>query len=127
MVETQRHMRGRRRGAALLIELTVAAGLLGVVFVSFAAVQGAERRLLRANAWRAVAMEIVDGEMEVLAAGEWKTLGEGEHDYAVRSEAARRLPPGRFVLTVTSSTLRLEWEPSRQGSGGTVVREAAIP
>jgi len=119
-------MRDRRRGAALLIELTVAAGLLGVVFVSFAAVQGAERRLLRASAWRAVAMEIVDGEMEVLAAGEWKSFREGEHDYTVRAEAARRLPPGRFVLTVTSSTLRLEWKPSRPGSGGTVVREAAI-
>ena len=127
MVEAQRHIRGRRRGAALLIELTVAAGLLAVVFVSFAAVHGAEQRLLRASAWRAVAMEIVDGEMEVLAAGEWKTFGEGEHDYAVRSEAARELPPGRFILTVSSTALKLEWTPSRPGSGGTVVREAAIP
>jgi len=108
---------------SLLIELTVAIGILSVAFIAFAAAYGSEQKLLKTYYYRAVAMEIVDGEMEALAAGEWKAYGEGTHKYAVRAEAARSLPDGRFVLTVGRGRVRLEWVPDRPGSG--VAREVA--
>ena len=119
---------GRRRsGAALLVELTVAVGILAVVLAGFAASYGQDVKLLRAYYYRAAAMEIVDGEMEALAAGEWRAYGEGRHDYAVRAESAKSLPDGRFVLTVGKGLVRLEWCPDRPGKAPRVVREARIP
>jgi len=42
-----------------------------------------EKRLARASYQRAVAMEIVDGEIEILAAGEWLAFKSGAQDYQV--------------------------------------------
>ena len=61
-----------------------------------------ERRLARAYYQRAVAMEIVDGEMEVLLAGEWRDFPPGTQDYRVHCGAATNLPPGRFILSVAA-------------------------
>ena len=60
---------------------------------------------------RAVAMEIVDGEMEVLAAGAGKNFAPGQHPYSVSAQAAANLPAGKFILTRTQETIRLEWQP----------------
>ena len=83
-----------------------------------------EQKVLRSHYWHAVAMEIVDGEMEILVAGEWRAFPEGTREYPVKAGAAKNLPPGKFTLTRTGQTLRLEWLPERGGSGGKVVREA---
>ena len=85
----------------------------------------AERRYARAVYQRAIAMEIVDGEMEVLAAGGWRAFTNGVTDYPVHAGAATNLPPGRFVLTMSPEELRLEWRPSVEQHGGPVVREVA--
>jgi hypothetical protein len=82
-----------------------------------------ERKLTRAYYFRAVAMEVVDGEMEVLRAGGWREFKQGAQAYAPRAESAAQLPPGRFVLTVTGDRLRLAWQPEGKGAGGAVVRE----
>ena len=111
----------------ILIELTVAAGLLALVVTGLAAAQFTDLRWLRAQYARAVAMEIVDGEMEVLLAGECKAFGEGTHAYPVRGDAARNLPDGKLSLTVQGKTVRLEWTPVQLRQGGRVVREARIP
>lgn len=60
---------------------------------------------------RAVVMEVLDGELEVLRAGAWREYGVGEHAYSVRAEAALSLPAGGFVLEVEEGVLRLEWRP----------------
>ena len=83
-----------------------------------------EQKVLRSHYWHAVAMEIVDGEMEILVAGEWRAFPEGTREYPVKAGAAKSLPPGKFTLTRTGQTLRLEWLPEKGGSGGKVVREA---
>ena len=85
-----------------------------------------ETRYLRASYQRAVAMEIVDGEMEILAAGEWRSFPEGTHPYPVRVAAATNLPPGQFQLTRTVDHLRLEWRPDRRKGMGVVVRDVTI-
>ncbi len=111
----------------LTTELVVAMAILIVAMFPLSYGFLRERQLARACYHRAVAMEIVDGEMEVLLAGDGRTFGEGSRSYPVRAESARNLPPGRFVLTREGKRLRLEWLPDKRGSGGRVSREATLP
>ncbi len=115
--------RAHERGA-LQADLLVAMAILAVAMLPLSAGFFAEQKALRSHYWRAVAMEIVDGEMEILVAGEWRALPEGMQPYPVKADASRNLPPGKFTFTRTGKTLRLEWTPEKGGSGGNVVREA---
>ena len=118
--------RALRQRGALMVEILVAlAILMGVVLpVAYSFVY--ERRLARACYQRAVAMEIVDGEMEALLAGEWRSFTSGTHDYPVHAGAATNLPPGRFTLTVQPPHIRLHWQPALKDHGGAVTREALL-
>jgi hypothetical protein len=108
-----------------MIELLVAMAILAGVLLPVAYSVAAERRYARAAYQRAVAMEIVDGEMEALAAGGWRAFTNGVTDYKVHTRAATNLPPGQFLLTSTPESLRLEWRPSIKMHGGAVVRKVA--
>ena len=108
----------------LLVAMALLIGVLAPVAYSFAA----ERRYARAAYQHAVAMEIVDGEMEVLAAGEWRSHLFGAHDYEVNAEAAANLPPGHFRLTIAEKKLTLEWSPDRRMPGlPVIIRQASLP
>ena len=109
-----------------MIELLVAMALLMVAIVPLAYSISNERHMARNYYQRAVAMEIVDGEMEVLAAGEWRRFPGGSQEYTVHEIAATNLPPGRFLLTVQTNNVRLEWQPEKDQGGG-VVREVKLP
>jgi hypothetical protein len=115
----------RRRGW-LMIELMVAMALFISVIIPLAYSIMSERRYARASYQRAVAMEIVDGELEVLAAGEWRSFSNGVQNYAVHARALTNLPPGQFRLTVQSELIRLEWHPALKQHGGPVVREVRV-
>jgi hypothetical protein len=67
----------RRRSAALMTELVVAMAILMFALLPLAYSIVGEKRLARATYQRAVAMEIVDGELEVLAAGGWHAFSIG--------------------------------------------------
>lgn len=114
-----------RRCGALLAELIVALALLTGALLPLAYSITSEKRLARDSYHRAVAMEIVDGEMEILAAGEWRVFSPGSHEYSVRAAAATNLPAGQFLLTITTNKVRLEWRPLAKKIGRpVVVREA---
>ena len=117
--------RVRKRGS-LLIELLVAMALLTSVLLPIAYSVASEKRLARAAYQRVVAMEIVDGEIEILAAGHWRAYAAGTQEYAVHAGAATNLPPGRFLLSIQPAQLRLEWRPTAPMHGGAVVREVVI-
>ncbi len=117
----------RRRRGSLSIDLTVAMGLLVAAVLPLSVSFLRDARALRGQYHRAVALEIVDGEMETLAAGEWRAFPAGQHPYPVKAGAAANLPPGTFTLTVTSNRLRLVWQPADRGQGGPVVREILRP
>ncbi len=106
-----------------MIELVAALGLLLAALLPVAFSFAAEKKLARSQYQRAVAMEIVDGEFEVLAAGEWRSYGPGTHDYRVSMRSATNLPQGSFTLTIDNHRLRLEWIPIAKMHGGSVVRE----
>ncbi len=115
----------RQRGA-LMVELIVAMAILTGALLPIAYSITSEKHILNASYQRAVAMEIVDGEIEALAAGEWRTFAPGQQEYTVRARAAANLPPGRFLLTVATNHVKLEWRPGLKDHGGPVVREAMI-
>jgi hypothetical protein len=100
--------------------------LLTVALFPLAYSFAAERRLARSYYQRAVAMEIVDGEMEVLLAGEWRSFKPGAQEYHVKGATVTNLPPGKFQLEVGGDKLRLEWLPSMQMQGGPVMREGTV-
>ncbi|NOS69803.1 MAG: hypothetical protein HOP33_07725 [Verrucomicrobia bacterium] len=115
--------RKRRERGSLMTEMLVAIALLAGTLLPLAYSIASERKTARAYYQRAVAMEIVDGEMETLVAGNPHGLAPGTRDYAVHALAATNLPPGGFLLTVTTNGLRLEWKPVVKDHGGPVVRE----
>lgn len=119
-------IRRTRQGAMLTTEMVVALCILVLTILPMAFAIWHENRLLKAYYYRALAMEIVDGEMEVLAAGEWRGYAPGEHRYTVRAVAATNLPPGEFVLTVGERKARLEWIPQERNRGGRITREAVL-
>lgn len=116
---------GRNRGF-MMADLFVGMAILAVAILPLAFSYVRESRLLRAEYFRGTVMEIVDGEMEVLAAGEWQEFPEGTHPYAVHARTAASLPPGHFQLTKTSRHLRLEWTSDNRQGIGPVVREVTI-
>jgi hypothetical protein len=110
--------------AMLNIEITVAIAILTIAVLPVAFMFAHEGKLLRAYYRNAVAMQILDGEMEVLAAGEWKKITEGMQNYEVTARSATNLPPGKFSVTRNGKTLRLEWLPQK---GTPMRREVRLP
>jgi hypothetical protein len=119
------HESGRQRGA-LTTEMLVALALVLGLLLPLAYSIVSERKLVRACYQRAVAMEIVDGEVEALVAGEWRAFSAGAHEYSVRARSATNLPPGQFLLTVGPNRIRLQWQPASHPERGQVVREAMV-
>lgn len=109
-----------------MAEIILAMALLVVVLVPVAYSFDAEKRAARATYNHAIAMEIVDGEMEVLLAGEWRAFTPGTHPYPVKANALTNLPPGDFTLTLATNKIRLEWKPSMTRRGGPITREAVL-
>ncbi|HEX3624972.1 MAG TPA: hypothetical protein VH280_06030 [Verrucomicrobiae bacterium] len=114
------------RGGFLELDLVLAVAILGLAIIPVGFSCAQERTALRADYCRAVVTEIVDGEMEILAAGDWRQFPDGAHVYTVHSRAAKNLPVGHFELTKTDNHLRLEWIPDTRKGVGSVVREITV-
>ena len=110
----------------MMAEMVMAMAILVIAMLPLAFSVNSDARLFRATYQRAVAMEIVDGEMEILAAGAWRDFPEGPQPYTVHANAAANLPPGQFQLTRTGHHLRLEWRPRKKQGIGPVVREVTV-
>jgi hypothetical protein len=104
----------------------IALAILALAIVPLGFSFSHERSALRADYCRAVANEIVDGEMEILVDGDWKSFPDGSRVYTVHSNAAKNLPAGHFELTKTENHLRLEWAPDGHQGVGSVVREITV-
>jgi hypothetical protein len=111
-----------QRGA-LMTELIIAIALLVAAVLPLAYSWVKDADAVRLSYWRAVAMELVDGELEVLANGEWRNFSPGAHSYPVTANAATNLPPGQFTLTIHDRHVRLQWKSDRPRGIGPVERE----
>lgn len=114
---------GQRNAGSLSMELVVAISVLTIAVIPFAYSFLGEQRLLRHAYHHAAAMELVDGEAEILAAGGLNRFAEGETAYPLTAGAATNLPPGRFRLHRQGSAGVLEWRPEKPVPGGNVRRE----
>jgi hypothetical protein len=110
----------------LEVDLAVGMAILGLAILPLGLSFVRERELLRAEYFRSVATEIVDGEMEILAAGDWKNFPDGSQTYAIHANSAANLPSGHFQLTKAENHLRLEWTPDKRQGIGAVVREVTV-
>jgi hypothetical protein len=108
----------------LEVDLIVGLAILTLAILPFGYSFAHERQALKAGYFRSVAVEVVDGEMEILAAGDWKNFPDGLQNYSVHDNA--QLPPGHFELTKTGNHLRLEWTADERKGIGAVVREITI-
>jgi hypothetical protein len=115
-----------KRHGYLMVDLLVALAILSLAIVPVGFSFARERQVLKLEYFRGVANEIVDGEMEILAAGDWKNYREGSQNYPVHARAAATFPPGHFQLTKTGNHLRLEWNSDEKQGVGAVVREVTI-
>lgn len=114
------------RAAFLITELVMAMAFLALVILPLGYGFWHEAKLARAYYQRALAMEIVDGEMEILAAGQWRAYREGTQAYSVALDSSTNLPPGEFVLTLQPPLLRLAWQPQGKSRLGAVAREVSL-
>jgi hypothetical protein len=110
----------------LAAELMFALTVIIVALIPLAYSFRSEQKILRSHYNQAVAMEIVDGEMELLHAGDWRKILEGEQPYKVTANAATNLPPGAFFLSRTGAMFRLEWRPLKKNSGGQIFRDVTM-
>ncbi|HEY4417013.1 MAG TPA: hypothetical protein VGO57_15090 [Verrucomicrobiae bacterium] len=130
-MKTDIHNRGQfpqaRRRGFLLIDLVVGLAILAIAILPLGFSFVRERQVLRMEYRHSVANEIVDGEMEILMAGEAKSFPDGLQRYPVQAAAARQLPPGHFQLTKNGKHLRLEWLSDKGYGLGTIIRETTLP
>jgi hypothetical protein len=127
MVITKQDRR-KERGSALLVELIGAMLVLTLAIMPITLMLLKDQRACREHYYKAVAMEIVDGEMEVLRAGYWKEFKQGAQPYPTTANSATNLPEGELRLTLQGEKIRLEWEPKEQRFQSVhIVREADLP
>jgi hypothetical protein len=110
----------------LMVDLAVAMAILALAIVPLGFSFARERQALKIEYVKGVANEIVDGEMEILAAGVWTNFPDGSQNYLVHASAAASLPPGHFQLTKNGNHLRLEWNSNEKRGIGAVVREVTV-
>lgn len=111
----------------LMMDLMVGLAILTLAIVPLGFSFARERQMLKIEYQRSVIVELVDGEIEILAAGAARNLPEGAQNLAIESRAAEKLPAGHFQLTKTGNHLRLEWLPGEKCGISAVVREATRP
>jgi hypothetical protein len=110
----------------LEVDLLVALAILSLAIVPIGFSFAHERQALKLEYFSGVINEIVDGEMEILATGDWKNHPDGSQNYPVHARAAATLPPGHFQLTKTGNHLCLEWTPDERRGVSAVTREIIV-
>ena len=110
----------------LMTEVMIALAIVSLGILPLAYSFAQENKYLRRCYERSVAIEIVDGEMEIIRAGGWRRFTNGVHTITTTANSATNLPPGELRLTLTDKQVRVEWLPAETSHGSPVVREAAL-
>ena len=120
--------RRKERGSALLAELIGAMLVLTLAIMPITVMLLKDQRACREYYYKAVAMEIVDGEMEVLRAGYWREFEQGVQPYPTTAHSVTNLPEGELLLTLQGQKMRLEWKPGEKRHQSIhIVREVDLP
>jgi len=117
----RRHQRG-----ILQLDLIAALAILTIAIMPLGFSFMRERQALRIEYFRGVLTELVDGEMEILAAGAAKSLPDGPQNLTVQSAALAKLPAGHFQLTKSGRHLQVTWSPDDKCGISTITRETTL-
>ena len=126
VIASKSFSKARKQHGFLMIDLAVAMLIFTFAMLPLAFSFNSDAKFLHIEYQRATASEIVDSEMEILAAGDWTNFPDGTSDYPVRLNAAANLPPGKFQLTRNGNHLRLEWKSDQRVGVGAVAREIIV-
>ena len=110
----------------LMTEAMIALAIVCIAILPLAYSFAQENKYLRRCYERAVAIEIVDGEMEIIRSGGWRNFTNGVNTLATTARSAANLPPGELRFTLTDKQARVEWLPAENSHGSPVVREAML-
>lgn len=124
--------RSRRRLGALQADLVTALGLAALVVIPFGYGFLNHQRLIRNETVHATLLGLLDGELEILAAGEHRAFPTGTSSYPLHGLATQSLPPGTCTLTRETSPeqtpqITLEWKPTATNSLHVVRLTRVIP
>ena len=111
-----------KRLAFLQLDVAIALTVLALVFIPLSVSSSGGLDLARRHYFEAVALQLIDGEMDVLLAGERRKYTTGEHRIKPVGDAVQNLPEGEFVLTVHDQKLTLAWVPTKRAKWGRVER-----
>jgi hypothetical protein len=124
MVTIRNPLHSRR--AFLEVDLLAAVALLCVALLPLAYSFINDRRAIRDTYERAVAMQLLDGEMEILVAGAGRQYPLGTNELTLTGNAVTNLSSRHALLLVQPGKFRLEWHPARL-EHPTVIREVNTP
>ena len=111
-----------KRSAFLQLDVAIAITVLALVFIPLSVSSSGDLDLARRHYFEAVALQLIDGEMDVLLAGERRKYTPGEHRIKPVGESVQNLPEGEFVLSVQDEKLTLTWVPKKLVKWGRVDR-----
>ena len=111
-----------KRLAFLQLDVAIALTVLALVFIPLSVSSSGDLDLARRHYFEAVALQLIDGEMDVLLAGERRKYTTGEHRIKPVGDAVQNLPEGKFVLTVQDEKLTMAWVPTKRAKWGRVER-----
>ncbi len=114
------------RSGLLMTEAMIALAIVSIAILPLAYSFAQENKYLRRCYERSVAIEVVDGEMEIIRAGGWRQFTNGVHTLTTTARSATNVPPGELRLTLTDKQARVEWLPAETSHGSPVVREAVL-
>ena len=104
----------------------LAVSILMLLFIPFGVTSSGKLDLARRQHFEAVALQMIDGELDVLLAGERQKYPLGEHKITPPGEAVKTLPVGEFILIVKEKQLFLAWVPEKEAKWGRVEREVTL-
>ncbi|HEU5068921.1 MAG TPA: hypothetical protein VFV96_00730 [Verrucomicrobiae bacterium] len=116
----------KRPRGMLEVDMLVAMALLFVALIPLAYSFTADRHAMRVAYERAVAMECLDGELELLAAGAWHNYPAGTNHLTLTGAATTNLSTRDALLILTPGKIRLAWRPAQRLSAG-IIREVKRP
>jgi Tfp pilus assembly protein PilV len=120
------NMPNKKQRGAIMAELIVAMSVLVIAMLPLSYAAISNTRELRTTYQKAIATEIVDGEIEILAADTTQQIEQGTNTYDVHANAATNLPPGQFQISRNGNLVRLQWTSAKKIGIGPIVREVRI-
>ena len=118
--------RAAKRLAFVQLDVALAVSILLLVFIPFSVTSSSKLDLARRQHFKAVALQMIDGELDVLMAGERQKYIPGEHKITPPGEAVKTQPVGEFILTVQENPRTIAWVPEKEAKWGRVEREVTL-